>query len=192
MGTKPQLRISPRSATTTLPTNLAGAARAHAKGRREDMDDFNSETDSDYTSYWRDWFISSRGNEYFCEIDEDYLTDRFNLTGLNTEVQYYQYALDLVTDVFDLDCDDEMRETIEKSARHLYGLVHARYIVTTRGLAKMLDKYKKADFGKCPRVMCKSHPLLPMGQSDNPNAKTSTTLNHLATLQSTARTSAPL
>ncbi|CZS90510.1 related to Ckb-2 casein kinase II subunit beta-2 [Rhynchosporium graminicola] len=116
-------------------------------------------------------FISSRGNEYFCEIDEDYLTDRFNLTGLNTEVQYYQYALDLVTDVFDLDCDDEMRETIEKSARHLYGLVHARYIVTTRGLAKMLDKYKKADFGKCPRVMCKSHPLLPMGQSDNPNVK---------------------
>ncbi len=83
-------------------------------------------------------FISSRGNEYFCEIDEDYLTDRFNLTGLNTEVQYYQYALDLVTDVFDLDCDDQMRETIEKSARHLYGLVHARYIVTTRGLAKMV------------------------------------------------------
>lgn len=83
-------------------------------------------------------FISSRGNEYFCEIDEEYLTDRFNLTGLNTEVQYYQYALDLVTDVFDFDCDDDMREQIEKSARHLYGLVHARYIVTTRGLAKMV------------------------------------------------------
>lgn len=61
------------------------------------------------------------------------------MTGLNTEVQYYQYALDLITDVFDLDCDDEMRETIEKSARHLYGLVHARFIVTTRGLAKMVS-----------------------------------------------------
>ncbi|KAI1339582.1 DUF1339 domain protein [Xylariaceae sp. FL0016] len=135
------------------------------------MDEFASESDSDYTSYWRDWFISSRGNEYFCEIDEDYLTDRFNLTGLNTEVQYYQYALDLITDVFDLDCDDDMRETIEKSARHLYGLIHARYIVTTRGLAKMLDKYKKADFGKCPRVFCHSHPLLPMGQTDAPHQK---------------------
>ncbi|KAL8715240.1 MAG: hypothetical protein Q9220_001198 [cf. Caloplaca sp. 1 TL-2023] len=134
------------------------------------MEDFNSETDSDYTSYWRDWFISSRGNEYFCEIDEDYLTDRFNLTGLNADVQYYQYALDLVTDVFDLDCDDEMREQIEKSARHLYGLVHARYITTTRGLAKMLDKYKKSDFGKCPRVLCGgSSPLLPTGMSDNPH-----------------------
>lgn len=105
---------------------------------------------SDYTGYSEliedSWltdtflyqFISSRGNEYFCEIDEEYLTDRFNLTGLNTEVQYYQYALDLVTDVFDVDCDDDMREAIEKAARHLYGLVHARYIVTTRGLGKMV------------------------------------------------------
>lgn len=90
------------------------------------------------TGWIYEQFISSRGNEYFCEIDEEYLTDRFNLTGLNTEVQYYQYALDLITDVFDVDCDDEMRETIEKSARHLYGLVHARYIVTTRGLGKMV------------------------------------------------------
>ncbi|KAH8845228.1 casein kinase 2 regulatory subunit [Pyricularia oryzae] len=135
------------------------------------MEDFGSESDSDYTSYWRDWFIGSKGNEYFCEIDEDYLTDRFNLTGLNTEVSYYQYALDLITDVFDLDCDDDMRETIEKSARHLYGLVHARYIVTTRGLSKMLEKYKKGDFGKCPRVHCGSHPLLPMGMCDIPSSK---------------------
>jgi len=53
-------------------------------------------------------------------------------------VHYYQYALDLVTDVFDMEVDDDMREQIEKSARHLYGLVHARYVVTTRGLAKMV------------------------------------------------------
>ncbi|KAK6443299.1 casein kinase 2 regulatory subunit [Oleoguttula sp. CCFEE 5521] len=133
------------------------------------MDDFASDTDSDYTSYWRDWFIAARGNEYFCEIDEDYLTDRFNLTGLNTEVQYYQYALDLVTDVFDIEVDDDMREQIEKSARHLYGLVHARYIVTTRGLAKMMEKYKQGVFGRCPRVICSSQHLLPMGQHDTPS-----------------------
>jgi hypothetical protein len=38
-----------------------------------------------------------------------------------------------------MDVDDDMREAIEKSARHLYGLVHARYVVTTRGLAKMVS-----------------------------------------------------
>ena len=34
-----------------------------------------------------------------------------------------------------------------------------------------LEKYKKADFGKCPRVSCNSHPLLPMGLSDIPSVK---------------------
>lgn len=98
---------------------------------------------------WIEQFMSSRGNEYFCEIDEDYLTDRFNLTGLNADVQYYQYALDLVTDVFDLECDDDMREQIEKSARHLYGLVHARFITTIRGLAKMVSCTKPEIRGQC-------------------------------------------
>jgi len=35
-----------------------------------------------------------------------------------------------------------------------------------------VEKYKKADFGRCPRVMCDAHPLLPMGLSDVPNVNT--------------------
>src|SRR4051812_20449138 len=35
-----------------------------------------------------------------------------------------------------------------------------------------LEKYKKSDFGKCPRVMCDGHALLPVGQSDIPNQST--------------------
>jgi casein kinase II subunit beta len=43
--------------------------------------------------------LSTKGNEYFVEIDEDYILDRFNLTGLNGEVvQEYARALDLITD----------------------------------------------------------------------------------------------
>ena len=34
-----------------------------------------------------------------------------------------------------------------------------------------MDKYKKGDFGKCPRVMCEHNPLLPMGLSDMANVK---------------------
>ena len=37
--------------------------------------------------------------EYFAEVDDDYIMDRFNLTGLNGEVvQEYARALDLLTD----------------------------------------------------------------------------------------------
>ncbi|KAG9299230.1 hypothetical protein G9A89_013878 [Geosiphon pyriformis] len=135
------------------------------------MDDLTSGSDSDYTKYWIDWFLSTKGNEYFCEVDEEYIIDRFNLTGLNSEVQHYVQALDLITDSLEEELDDEMREQVEKSARHLYGLIHARFIITSRGLAKMLEKYKKADFGRCPRVLCHNQPLLPVGLSDQPYTK---------------------
>lgn len=37
--------------------------------------------------------------------------------------------------------------------------------------ASQLEKYKKADFGRCPRVLCQSQPLLPVGLSDVPYEK---------------------
>jgi casein kinase II subunit beta len=82
----------------------------------------------------------------------------------------------------DDDIQEEFRGSLDVQARLLYGLIHARWIVTVRGLAKMvcilptpqllsfyscqLEKYKKADFGRCPRVLCQSQPLLPVGLTD--------------------------
>lgn len=123
------------------------------------------------TSTWVSWFLSSKGNEYFCEVDEDYILDRFNLTGLNAEVQHYPQALDLVTDALEEELDQDTRDHIEAQGRLLYGLVHARYIITSRGLNKMLEKYKRSDFGRCPRVLCYSQPLLPLGLCDLPFQK---------------------
>ncbi|KAF9816631.1 hypothetical protein IEO21_03936 [Rhodonia placenta] len=139
---------------------------------RRAVEDNSTGSDSDYTKYqWISWFLSSKGNEYFCEVEEDYILDRFNLTGLNTEVQHYSQALDLITDNLDDDIQDEIRSTLDVQARLLYGLIHARWIVTARGLAKMLEKYKRADFGRCPRVLCQSQPLLPVGLTDVPYEK---------------------
>lgn len=38
-------------------------------------------------------------------------------------------------------------------------------------LILQLEKYRKADFGRCPRVYCYSQPLLPVGLSDIPYQK---------------------
>ncbi|XP_030372633.1 casein kinase II subunit beta-like [Scaptodrosophila lebanonensis] len=115
---------------------------------------------------WMSWFCGIRGNEFFCKIDEDYIEDKFNLIGLSEVVPNYREALGII---LDLEPKDEFETDVtDQSAEMLYGLIHARYILTNRGIDQMLDKYKMGDFGYCPRVYCDNQPMLPLGLSDTP------------------------
>lgn len=132
-------------------------------------EEYVTDSSSDFTEYWIDSFLGIKGNEYFCDIDDEYIRDRFNLTGLNQEVSKLPTLIDIITDVIDIDSQpEEHRDTLEHNARILYGLIHARYILTTRGLNKMFEKFRNGDFGYCPRVHCQLNPLLPIGLNDQP------------------------
>lgn len=150
----------------------------------DDDDDDESATDSEESDVsgfdgedtsWISWFCNLRGNEFFCEVDDDYIQDDFNLCGLSSQVPYYDYALDLILDVESSHGDmftEEQNELVESAAEMLYGLIHVRYILTSKGMSAMLDKYKNYDFGRCPRAYCCGQPCLPVGQSDTPRSST--------------------
>ena len=123
---------------------------------------------------WISWFCQLKGNEFFCEVEEDFIQDDFNLTGLSSQVTYYNYALDTILDVEipDGELDDRQQELVEVSAETLYGLIHARYILTSRGMQAMAAKYTDGAFGRCPRVYCAGQQVLPVGQSDMPRCST--------------------
>lgn len=124
---------------------------------------------------WISWFCQLKGNEFFCEVDEDYIQDDFNLSGLSNQVPYYDYALDMILDAETPQSEvftEEQHELVESAAEMLYGLVHVRYILTTRGMQAMLEKFKGCEFGRCPRVLCQGQPCLPVGTSDVPRQTT--------------------
>ncbi|PVH15349.1 uncharacterized protein CXQ87_003187 [Candidozyma duobushaemuli] len=106
----------------------------------ENGNDQLTDSSSDFSEYWIDLFLGIKGNEYFCDIDDDYIRDRFNLTGLNQEVSKIPTLVDIITDMADIEHQpEEHRDALEHNARILYGLIHARYILSQRGLNKMFE-----------------------------------------------------
>lgn len=131
-------------------------------------DDSFDDSIEDTEQSWIAWFCGLKGNELFCEVDEEYIQDDFNLSGLSSSVPYYDYALDTILDVErgHSTLSEQQQELVESAAEMLYGLIHARYILTQRGMTLMLEKYKQNHFGRCPRFMCANTPCLPVGTSD--------------------------
>jgi casein kinase II subunit beta len=81
--------------------------------------------------------------------------------------QYYKEALALILDKEqDHNQDEQRTQEIENAAEIVYGLIHQRYILTNRGLQKMMIKYHEGHFGCCPRVLCANQHVLPVGLHD--------------------------
>jgi hypothetical protein len=47
----------------------------------------------------------------------------------------------IINMILDQNVDADTRDLVEKAGSHLYGLLHARYILTSRGLQKMVTQH---------------------------------------------------
>lgn len=134
----------------------------------------------------------------FCEVERSYIEDGFNLYGLRAYVSNFSDCLDLILDRIGPDDSDDSHLT--QSACTLYGLIHARYIITSHGLDLMYNKvsnnlqifflvyschyvshhfstllrnqYVNKDFGTCPLLQCCTQAVLPIGLKDDMGSDT--------------------
>jgi casein kinase II subunit beta len=113
---------------------------------------------------WIEWFCKQEGNDFFCEVDRRYIEDSFNLYGLRECIGVnFKKCMDVILDKTVLDSADQ---SVEESLQDLYGLIHARFIITKRGQDKMRAKMKASEFGVCPRLGCQQQAVLPVGLRD--------------------------
>jgi len=118
---------------------------------------------------WIQWFCSLEDHNFFCEVDEEYIRDNFNLYGLRQKFTHYNEALEMIVSPEcpdDEDLEDEKFLEIYQEATDLYGLIHARFILSPKGLAIMREKFLLGKFGVCPRVLCERQAVLPIGMSE--------------------------
>lgn len=133
-------------------------------------------SDSNSFEEWIPTHCSRYGHEFFCAVPVEFIEDDFNMTSLASEVPMYRRALDLILDLESISDDEEdesnngdgavNRSIVEHAAEQLYGLIHARFILTKPGLQAMAEKFDRKEFGVCPRYHCNGMQLLPCGLSD--------------------------
>ncbi|ODV85070.1 hypothetical protein CANARDRAFT_28785 [[Candida] arabinofermentans NRRL YB-2248] len=136
----------------------------------------NKDLDSDSSEEMDTWisqYCSMFGHDYFVEVAPEFIEDDFNLTGLNSAVPFYRDALDVI---LDLEPETPIKVSnvplVEHAAELLYGLIHARYILTKQGLHAMAEKYEENCFGVCPRYYCDGMHLIPVGRYDHAGVET--------------------
>jgi len=117
-----------------------------------------------------DWLLSQEGNHLLCRVEEDYIEDNFNLYGLNKIIPNFRDSIRLLlSDSASVEgCLEE--GWVGPSYEHLldlYGLIHARYILTSQGLSKMRRKLHNNVFGSCPEPEFAESSVLPVGLSDH-------------------------
>jgi len=121
---------------------------------------------------WIQWFCSLEGHEYMVEVDESYIRDAFNLYGLQSQLgkDKFKQCIKMILSPQspnEEDLADEQFLELNQEASDLYGLIHARFINSACGMAKVYHKFLSSLYGTCPRALCDRQKVLPVGLSDS-------------------------
>ena len=113
---------------------------------------------------WIHWFCKLKGNEYFVEVDEDFIKKEEKLEFIKTK-NFIKIILS-EKNTKDFNLTKELLLELQ-DIREIYGFIHKRFINTPEGLGLMREKFINGVFGYCPRMLCNKQVVLPVGLSED-------------------------
>ena len=91
---------------------------------------------------WMKWFCALEGHEYLVEIDNEFVQDPTNLQGLQEKFSKEKMKKCLMMILCpqqpnDEDLQDEQFLELNQESSDLYCMLHARFVLSARGMAKV-------------------------------------------------------
>ncbi|KAH0791363.1 Casein kinase II regulatory subunit family protein [Histomonas meleagridis] len=113
---------------------------------------------------------------WLVEVDLCFITSPKIVNAIVGDKMLFKAAMEIITDrhnnknFWDIKNPNflENLRTINLEAIRIYSLIHAKFIVTNKGLKLMKKKINSGIYGKCPRFLCKGNNLIPFGKSSEP------------------------
>ncbi|CAD8140967.1 unnamed protein product [Paramecium octaurelia] len=121
---------------------------------------------SEHPGGWIEWFCAHEDHQFLSEVDEEFIRDPFNLIGIKGKFNFFNEAISMIlqpTSPEDQDLEDERFLEVYQEASDIYGLLHARFIFTSKGSAIMRERFLQGKFGHCPRIYCEKQNVIPIG-----------------------------
>jgi casein kinase II subunit beta len=130
---------------------------------------------------WLQWYLALEDHDFLVEVERDFLKDKFNLINLRetcgnpppmSKSRFKETLRLILSSKVPNEQDLQSASFLElnQDAFDIYGRLHARFVATPTGLAKIYHKYLSGVYGACPRLHCDRQRLLPLGMSDKPRA----------------------
>lgn len=136
--------------------------RSHA--HRIDLRGNKTPDVNEFCRNWKNDFL--RKFPWLLNIPDEYIDDKFNVYGLNKEFSFFDLCCEIIRGKGNLSCVPPADiKIIRAQLPQVYGMIHARFILSPGGLTALNDKYKRSQYGTCPRLNCHNEQLLPIGLS---------------------------